>query len=202
MLKMNRISRYVVGISILMAVTVLAFWQLPFRAAWSQTEAQREMESFSLRPNGEVLPRDDRLRVRVTGEGGSRLTSSLEESLQEQLSDRPYSMDVSVLNGPADDPAFPFLLVELPELSGIWTPVFARTHLTARLVFTSNGDLSWRDDSPVRMTNERGAVFWMRGKIELEDHTRGLISLPAYREHLATEIAKQIAQAVDEMRTN
>jgi hypothetical protein len=78
-----------------------------------------------------------------------------------------------------------------------WTPVYASAGVVTRIVYASDGDLSWREDTVVKMgRNDGGPQVRVRGDLELKDTTRGVVSRPAYHRHLSQQIALAVSNTV------
>ncbi len=96
---------------------------------------------------------------------------------------------LSVASGPA-------LLVEVPHRDILWTPLHARGKITVKVVYASNGDLSWRDEATVHMDNRDGSVLRARGELQMEDVTSGVVSQLHYYGHLGSLVAAEVAKSL------
>ena len=91
------------------------------------------------------------------------------------------------------------IIVDLSDRKVSYTPFYSSANLTAFSFYSSNGNVSWRSkEYPVTFVmpeSEEG--LWMRSKISRVDRTEGIISLKAYKRHLAEEIAKAVINELD-----
>lgn len=91
------------------------------------------------------------------------------------------------------------LVVDLFKRHVSYMPFYATANLTAFSFYSSNGIISWRtkEDPVVMVMAESEEGLWMRSKINKIDSTRGIISLKAYKKHLAGEIAKVVINELE-----
>jgi len=132
------------------------------------------------------------LYYRVNGEG--QVAAELETALHDELAQLPSAAAVMPLSESIQNQPAPLLQVDL-ALDRLWTPVYARATLTAQIYFAYDGDAPWPLDEPI-VLQESPAVK-ADGEFTLVDTTWGLISKPAYTEHLAQALAEAIAKALD-----
>ncbi len=193
--------RTVRGLAILVAagLVIAAFWWLDFRAASSESSAEREISTFGSgappdRVDG-IQPKLD-LAIHVSGEGD---LAALRETLARQLPTLPTVGKVEVLAKLPEKPDRPVLGVEVGEEHVLWTPVYASARLKVGVVFTSNGDLTWHGQKPVAMPIGGQRTVWTDGSLKLEDTTRGVTSRRAYRRQLAEQVAGEVTDALGQV---
>ena len=84
-------------------------------------------------------------------------------------------------------------VVRVSDGDAKWPPVHSRSALTVSMAYASDGDMSWRDEFTVRMGRQDGGPqVRVRGDISVADATNRLISEPAYRRHIAEQIAVMV----------
>lgn len=71
-----------------------------------------------------------------------------------------------------------------------------RPVLVAKIAYSSDGDTSWRDQSPVTMSSDHGPTVEVRGEFQITDVTLGVTSHGAYQKHLGRYAAVQVGEAV------
>ena len=174
---------------ILLALNFLSFW-----AARSTTETNHSLSTYRA---GETLPDsmmpDFTLSYAVNGEG--QLAAALASALQAEL-EAQTSVDtaMSISGLPQNKPA-PFLLVDLSS-DRLWMPFYGRTTLKAQIYYAHDGDAPWPLDEPIVF--EDSPAVKADGEFTLVDTTWGLISKPAYNQHLAQGLAEAIAAVLQQ----
>ena len=175
-------------------LTLLALNFLNFQIARSTTEANH---SLSVYRADEALP--DNMAPRFTlyyaVSDEERLTAALASALQAALERQPSVGAATAVSGPRQSEGAPFLLVEITP-DRLWTPVYSRATLEAQLYYAYDGDAPWPLDEPVVFSVSPAVKA--DGEFTLVDTTWGLISKPAYSEHLAQALARAIAVALQE----
>jgi hypothetical protein len=178
----------VVGALIL---ALLAFNFLNFHAAGS-----RNHSNFSLGTarSGDALPAgmDVPFRLAYQVRGADRLVEPLADALQTELSGLPTVLEaVPVAERAAAEAGAPLLVVEVSADPYFWTPFYARGTATAVVYFGSEGDVAWQSGDPLVL--ETSPAIKSEGDFTLEDSSWGLISKPAYAQHVSDALAKSIA---------
>jgi hypothetical protein len=190
MFKRQKTWWFVVG-ALLVLLLTLNF--LSFRAARSSTETNH---SFSTYRTGETMPDSMTpgftLSYSVTGE--DRLAEALSTALQAELEAQTSVGAVTITPpDPERSTQDPLLLVDLVS-DRLWTPFYGHTTLNARIYYAYDGDAPWPLDEPVVF---RGSpAVKADGEFTLVDTTWGLISKPAYTQHLAQALAEAVADAL------
>jgi len=179
------------GILVLLA---LAFNFISFRAARSATEVEHTLSTARA---GETLPqnmaRGSTLYYVVQGE--DRLAKVLRGALAAELEALPAVSAATDISGMAQEERAPLLLVALAP-QRLWTPLYGRATVTAQLYFADDGDAPWPVDEA--MVLETSPAVRASGEFTVVDSTWGLISRPAYSEHLAEALAQRIATALQD----
>jgi hypothetical protein len=189
MLRQNRIWWILVGG---LVILLLALNFLNFRVARSRTE---ENHSLSTYRTGESLPDSmaSGFRLSLVVDGQDQLAEAVATALQAELEENTTVDSVTITTDTPDSGASPVLLVDLAS-DRLWTPVYGRATLTAQLFFAYDGDAPWPLDEPVVF--RVSPAVKADGQFTIEDTTWGLISKPAYSEHLAQALADAMATAL------
>lgn len=181
---------------LVVGILALGLTLLDFRIAESSDNTQTEMARMTLGLEaGATLPPPGSLRIHVAG--GESLSAYLKTELAQQWAAKSGARDMEIVSSLSDQADGPALMVQPEESSVSWTPIFARASISIKIVYASDGDLSWRDDRSVVMSTRDGRPqIRVRGDLKLEDTTRGLVSRPAYQRHLAERIAMQVSDVL------
>ncbi len=187
-----------VAVVLVVGVLAGAFWWLDFRAASSESRAERQVTTYgsgaSSRAEG-VQPKVD-LALYVSGSGDLK---PLREALVRQLQSGPRVGQVTTLAERPERSDCPVLGVEVGGGEVLWTPVYARADLSVDFVYTSDGDLSWRGQKPVVMPGGGRPTVWADGRLRVVDATRGVTSRRAYQRHLGEQIAGEVSKSLDQV---
>lgn len=180
---------------LLLGVLVAAFLWLDFQLARSNTQAQSTVSTArSGEPDDQGLLLNQGLLVFV--EGPEDLARPLRRELARRLGVIPNLAGISVVDNPPDQVGQPVLGFEIQASNVNWTPVYARAQLNLRMIFASDGELSWRHlQNPVMELRELGTIR-VDGDFTIEDTTVGLISRPAYYRYLAEQIALRTGESL------
>lgn len=172
-----------------------AFFWSDFQAATSHAGANSQVATYSSHLDGiRATQSSGELRLYVSG--GDALSAVLRKQLTALLRSGPTFHSVKIEDSPPSTVGGPALMVEISQREGLWTPVRATGHLVMKIVYASNGDLSWRDDSVVRMENRGQPLRRIRGEFQLQDSTNGLISQRGYDRHLGQSVAGQVSDSL------
>ncbi|MFW6185038.1 MAG: hypothetical protein ACOC8X_14660 [Chloroflexota bacterium] len=178
--------------ALLLALLALNF--LNFRAARSATETTH---SLSVYRAGERLPDNMApgfpLSFVVSGE--EQLASALTDALQAELEQLPNVGTVTAVSSSDQNQNAPLLLVDLNP-DRLWTPFYGRATVEAQLFYAYDGDAPWPLDEAVVF--DVSPALKADGQFTTVDTTWGLLSKPAYTEHLAQALAQQIATAMQD----
>jgi hypothetical protein len=161
---------------------------LTFHLSQSTSETNQSLQTFRA---GEELPESmtPGFSLAYVIEGESGLAEALAEVLSEELESETTAGSVTALSGLSPQTGAPLLIIDLTS-DRIWTPVFGQATLTAQIYFAHDGDAPWPLDEAVVF--DQSPALKATGTFTLNDTSWGLISKPAYIEHLATEMAVAI----------
>ncbi len=181
-------TRLVLGALIVVIVAALLLL-VDFQAATSASIVESSVSKFTVGATASTrFPPPASLCLVVSG--GSELHAYLEKELVQGLRSAPGIGEVTPIDSADGEKSCPTLLVEASPDVLTWTPVYSSARGVARLIYASDGDLSWRNDKAVVMSNRDGSPqVRVRGDLKLGDTTRGIMSRPAYQRHLAHQIA-------------
>jgi hypothetical protein len=177
-----------------LVVLLLAFNFLNFHIARSGTE---EAHTLSTYRTGESLPDSmaSGFRLSLAVDGPDQLAQAVAAALQAELEQNTAVDSVTITTGAPEPSAEPLLLVDLTS-DRFWTPVYGRATLTAQIFFAYDGDAPWPLDEPVVF--RVSPAIKADGHFTVEDTTWGLISKPAYIDHLAQALADALAAALQD----
>jgi len=133
----------------------------------------------------------------VAVEGDGAFAEALREALRAELWDgNPQIGNVEMVDGAPEAAGKTYLRIEIVSEQIVWTPVYSRAEVETRVTFSSDGDVSWRDQRPVMMTSEDGPIVKADGQAAVDDTSWGLVSLPGYRNLVARALAAEVNQAL------
>lgn len=198
----NPLTKKIFLALLVFAVILSSFYILDFRAAQSKTQANSGVSTYSS-DNPEI---DFPGRIHLYIEGDDALIGHLKEKFREDL--EAVGMEVIVVDAVEEKYGSQALLVNVTEDDWLYTPVYSSSKLNLVFFYTSTGeDTKYFEqfktgNRTVVFTNDgslRGEKL-MDGKIELQDSTKGIVSLKAYRKHLAEEAAgKTVEQLLQQV---
>jgi len=191
MLKQRYIWWAVIGAALLL---LLALNFVNFRVAHSATETNHTLSTYR---TGETLPQSMSppfyLSYAVTG--GGQLAEALAAALEVELEEVTAVDTATILADPQQKQNEPILLVDLAS-DRLWTPVYGRSTVKAQLFYAYDGDAPWPLDEPVVF--RVSPAVKADGQFTVDDTSWGLLSKPAYDEHLAQALAETIASALQD----
>ncbi len=187
---MSKKYKWLLFVGILLIVLV-AFNFLSFQIMGSNTTSE-----FSLATGraGDALPPNMTapftIMYQVTG--AARLVEPLQEALPVELAALPTVLEARPA---ADDgQGNPLLVVEVTIDPYLWTPFFARGTATAVIYFASAGEITWQRNETLLF--ETSPAIKADGEFTLTDRSWGLISKPAYAQHLSAALGQSIAEGL------
>jgi hypothetical protein len=182
-------------LAVLLLSTVGLLW-LDFDVAQSTTSAEHSANTYR---SGDQLPESMRgqttLDYAISGSGP--MARSLQDALNDAFGASGDFGQTEMWADPVEQTEGPYLLVEIDSQEVTWTPFYATSHLTINTYFSSNGDISFRNESSVRMDSREVPVVKADGEFGLRDTTWGVFSRPAYYRLLAEHMATQISQSLN-----
>ncbi|WP_410507902.1 hypothetical protein RSJ42_14040 [Methanosarcina hadiensis] len=192
----NPVIKKIILVMLVFAVLLFSFYVMDFKTARSETQANSVVSSYSS-GNPEL---DFSGRIFLYIEGEDSLTMDLKEKLRNDLEAAGAEViSVSRIDENYDSQA---LLVNISKDNWLYTPVYASSDLNIVFFYTSTG----KDTKYFEQFKEgnKSVVFindnpmqgkkLMDGEIKMQDYTRGLVSLKAYKKHLAAEISEEIVK--------
>ncbi len=191
--RMNR-TRMLLVTLVLAAVAAVLLLSIDFQAANSASSMRSTVARMTVgtidRPEGGLV---------LFVDGSGDLDAYLEKELVRRLESMAGIAGVTVVNSMTDGTGWPMLAVQARGDALNWTPAYAKASVVTRIVYASDGDMSWRDDTSVAMGRpDRQSQLRVRGDLELADTTWGVVSRPAYRRHLAQQIASAVSDVLKE----
>lgn len=177
-----------------LALALLAFNFLDFHVTSSRTESGFNMGTVR---SGDTLPANMSAPFVLAYQvhSAERLAEPLQAVLQEELAALPVVLQAERLTDTdANDQGVPLLVVKVDTERYFWTPFYARGAATAVVTFSSDGDDFWQSGDPLVL--ETSPAIKSRGEFTLSDASWGLISKPAYAQHLSRTLAKSIAEGL------
>lgn len=167
---------------------------LNFHISQSSSETSHSLQTFRA---GEELPESMTpgytLSYDIVGEDS--LAAALAEVLSEELESETMAGSVAALSELSSQTGTPLLVIDLTS-DRFWIPVFGQATLTAQIYFAHDGDAPWPLDEAVVF--EKSPALKAAGTFTLNDTSWGLISKPAYTEHLAAKMAVAITAALQQ----
>ncbi|MEJ2263726.1 MAG: hypothetical protein P8X95_09790 [Anaerolineales bacterium] len=182
---------------ILLAVLLLStvgFLWLDFDVARSTTSAEHSANTYR---SGDQLPGSMETTLDYAISGSGPMARSLQGALNDALRASGEFGQTEMWADSVEQTDGPYLLVEIDSQEVTWTPFYATSHLTIHTYFSSNGDISFRNESSVRMDSREAPVVKADGEFDLRDTTWGVFSRPAYYRLLAEYMATQISQSLN-----
>lgn len=195
---MNKKTSWLIVIAVLFLV-LLALNFLNFHLASSQTESS---VSLGTARSGETLPQNMAAPFNLSYQISSseRLAEPLQQALQAELSALATVLEAEpVTDGVPARPGQPLLLVDITTDNFVWTPFYAQATLTTAVYFASDGEISWQPGGVIVL--EASPLIKSEGTFRMTDRSWGIISKPAYAQHLSQELAKSIAASLPDLFT-
>lgn len=192
----------IVAVVITTLILFTAFIWTDFHISTSQTKIESQVTTYGIKgKTSEKLPA--KLPVQIYVEGDDLFSRALRDQLSKRLEAIPrfdqasILSEVSVLGGQPQNDNLSVLVINSSESERLWTPIYGRAQFIVNLYFASDGDISWRNDTVVRMNNTTGVqVVRINAEFTVQDSTFGLISRIYYNRYLADQVATQIASSL------
>ena len=192
----NPATKRILFALLVLAVVLSSFYVLDFKVAQSETRTNSGVNACS---TGDPQI-DSQGRIYLYIEGDDSISKSLRKSLRAEL--EKAGMEVSVSNAVEEKYDSQALLVNVSKHEGFFTPVYASSDLNILFFYTSTGEDTkyfeqFKEGNVTVVfvnTGSREGEKLIRGDIELQDSTKGIVSLKAYRKHLAEEAARQTVE--------
>lgn len=192
-MKNQKLWIFLGGIGFLFA----AFLFLNFRVATSNTNSEKNITTTSI---GDGLPdamqRREKINLAFLGE--DPLVVALQRALMVELNNAGLG-DIELVQGNEPQYQTPVLVVKAGKPGLFWTPFFATSQFTIQTGYSSSGDTTLMDETPITISNQNGTSLAMYGEYKVSDRSWGLISRPGYYQILADYLARQIIAALKDL---
>ena len=180
-----------------LALLGAAFWSLNFHLAASNTQSQNNITTTGIGDGvPDAIQRREDINISLLGEGP--LVTALQEALVTEVNNAGIGA-VQLVEG--NEPKFqnPVLIVRVKRPDLFWTPCFATSQFTVQAGYSSSGDVTLVEETPITVDNQDGSVLTMYGEYQVSDRSWGLISRPGYHQILAHYLARQIVATVRDL---
>ena len=184
---------------LLIAITLFsaAFLFLNFRIAASNTTSAINKSTTSI---GEGLPyamqRREKINLVLVGEGP--LIAMLQHSMLVEMNNAGIG-EIETMQDILPKYQSPVLVVKVGKPGLLWTPFFATSRFTIQAGYSSTGDTTLMEETPVTIDNREGPALNMYSEYKISDRSWGLISLPGYHQILADYLAQQIVATLKDL---
>ncbi|WP_440956749.1 hypothetical protein ACSAZK_07575 [Methanosarcina sp. Mfa9] len=190
--------------ALILAVVLSSFFVLDFKAAKSETRANSRIAAYSTGETQVDFPG----RIYLYVEGDEALSGFIREKIRAEL--EKAGMDVEEAETFKEKYDSQALLVNVRDSEGLYTPVYASSSLEIMYFYTSNGEDTQYFEKfkegnvtvAFRNTGSGEGKKLVDGELELQDTTKGIVSIKAYRKHLAEETAKNVADQLENQIRN
>jgi len=122
---------------------------------------------------------------------GDPLIAALEKSLVIEMNKSGIG-DIELLQQIAPRFQSPVLVIKVDRSRLFWTPFFATSRFNIQAGYSSIGDTTFMEKTPVTIDNQNGPVLNMYGEYKVSDRSWGLMSRLGYHQLLADYLAQQI----------
>jgi len=189
---------------LILAVVLSSFFVLDFKAAKSETSVNSHASAYSTGEPQIDFPG----RIHLYVEGDEALSGFIREKVKAEL--EKAGMDVEEAETFKEKYDSQALLVNVRDSEGMYTPVYASSNLEIMYFYTSNGEDTQYFEKfkegnvtvAFRNTGSGEGKKLVDGELELQDTTKGIVSIKAYRKHLAEETAKNVADQLENQIRN
>lgn len=175
----------------------VAFLFLNFRIAASNTRSEKNVTTTGI---GEGLPyqmqRREKINLALVGEGP--LITALQNAILREVSETGIAQ-VQPVEQILTKYQNPVLVVKVGRPDLLWTPLFATSRFTTQVGYSSSGDATLIEETPVTVDNGDGPALNMYGEYTVSDRSWGLLSRPGYHQALADYLAEQIVATLKDL---
>lgn len=185
---------------LILAFVLSSFYLLDFKAAQSETQTNSRVSAYS---SGD--PRIDFSgKVYLYVEGEDSISKSLRKNLEAEM--EKAGMEVSVAGTVEEKYDSQALFVNVSKPDWLYTPVYASSDLKILFFYTSTGEDTkyfeqFKEGNVTVVFENTGSGEGKKlisGDMDLQDSTKGLVSLKAYRKHLAEEAARKTVEQLQQ----
>lgn len=177
----------------------VAFWYLNFHIGASNTKSEKDITTASIGIE-DGLP--DTMRrgtsINLVLVGDDFLMAALQKALAAEMNDARLA-NIELVQGIAPKYQGPVLVVKVGSADLFLTPFFASSQLTIQAGYSSNGDTTVIEGTPVTISSEDGMTLNMYGEYRVSDRSWGLISRPGYYQILADYLAREIVTTLKDL---
>lgn len=192
----NAITKRIFFLVLALTVVLSSFYILDFKAAQSETQSNSVVSTYSTGDPQIDFPG----KVYLYVGGDDFVSKTLKEHLGTEL--EKAGMDVSIADIFEEEYDSQALLVSINKYEGLYTPAYASSNLNILFFYTTTGkDTKYFEQFKegnitvvFENTGSQEGEKLIRGDMELQDSTKGLISQKAYQKHLASKAAKEIVR--------
>lgn len=196
----NAVTKKIFFAALALTIVISSFYILDFKVARSETLIDSAVSAYS---TGDPLIHFPG-KVYLYVEGDDSVSKTLREKLAAEL--EKAGGHVSIAEAFEEKYDSQALLVNISKHKGLYTPFYASSDIAILFFYTSTGeDTKYFEQFKegnitviFKNTGSRNGEKLIRGDLELRDSTKGLISQKAYREHLASESAKEIVSRLEQ----
>lgn len=194
-----RIKWIWIAVACLIVLLAVSNW-VDFRLMRSQTAAESTVAA-SHSPSGAV---PDVAVTVLRVEGNERLQRSLEAELREALTGLQGVGAVKPAGSAEVGADSAHIVVRFLDSEFFWTPLFARSQVSVRVAYSSNGETSFIDSETPDFTGGVSDTPTVRfvANYSQHDFSWGLVSRPGYESYLAGQIAARVKASVEEQIKN
>lgn len=189
----NRLG-VVAAILTAIALVAIAFFNLSFRLAQSQTITDVQASTGSSQNPSVQQIRGQHLLLYVEDRGP--FSASLRQQLEAGLKRSMLCSGVEVIDKYDEQMANASIVVTTKDAADFYTPVYSTATLQVRLFYSSNGDLSLIRTGQFVFGRLEGEapqpVVQSKQVIALADRTFGIVSYPGYYDYLASQAAEAV----------
>lgn len=186
-------------ISIVILLTLFTFAFLDIGAYSSKNDSGSVISAYS--SSNATGPLSGDIILYVSPEDA--LNAGLKEELVRAFENIGYS--VTLTNELKDDYGSQFMFVNISDTNIMYTPVYSSSDIKVRSGFSSSGKTQYLDVEGLEegrtvvfsSNGTDGYQLLIRGEITFRDETKGLFTYRSYQHHLAGDIARSVAQALD-----
>jgi hypothetical protein len=187
----GRVSPGPVVVAVALVVLAAALLVADVRLAASETRSEAQVASAAAGAADAGDAAGARLVLHVEGSDG--LAEALRRGLAATLGAPGLFAGVEVRSAPPAAADHPALVAGVAGRDVFWTPLYAAGTVEVGFAYASDrGDLSWREAGVFAFGG--GAAVQLQGRVRVTDTTRGLVSRPAYVEHLGRAAAARVAE--------
>lgn len=181
------------------ALVCAAFWYLNFRIAVSNTQVEKSISTTGMGIADELpdaMQHRTKISLALVDEGP--LIAALQKALVMEMNNAGIA-DLELVQGIEPRYQSPVLIIKVVNPDLFWTPLFATSQFTVQAGYSSIGDTSFMEETPVTVSTQDGPALIMFGEYKVSDRSWGLISRPRYHEILADYLAREIVTTLKEL---